>query len=91
MQEEQEKESLSLVILFIGVRGVEKDVEVDEELDEDEKEGYLKRLLPGEEVSTEEWSADFAAIARVTTMTGRCLPGLTMRVTVQQMKNIKHT
>ena len=77
--------------MFTGVRGVEKDVEEDEELDEDEEVGYLCRLLPGEEeASMEEWPACLAAIARVKAITGRCLPRLTVRFTVQQMKSIKH-
>ena len=74
--------------MFIAVRGVEKDVEEDAELDEDEEEGYICRLLPGEEeaASSEGWPACLEAIARVKAITGRCLPGLTVRFTVQQMK-----
>ena len=70
------------------MRGLEKDVEQDEELDEDKEEGYLCRRLPDEEeaASSEGWPACLAAIARVNAITGRCLPGLTVRFTVQQMK-----
>ena len=58
------------------------DVEEDDELDEDE--GYLYRLgnLSGEAAtSAEDWQACLAAIALVKGMKGRCLPGLTVRVT----------
>ena len=63
-------------------------MEEDDELDEDE--GYLYRLgnLSGEAAtSAEDWPACLAAIARVKAMTGRCLPGLTVRITAKQIES----